>query len=160
MRSPCSHHVDFSLQIYMANEHVLMTQKTFPISMTVANGTGIEKGTLLKLTDPNTAIATSAAQDPVCGIAYTEKIANDGNTQISVLSGPGDELKASASGSITVGDPLVVAAGNAGFNFLQSAVGMLGDLSGSRILGYSKETAVASDTFKYVLNITSVPGGV
>ena len=143
----------------MANEHVMMTQKTAPISMTCAAGTGIEKGTLLKMTDPNTAIATSAARDYVCGVAYTEYLANSGGV-VAVLTGPGDELKASASGSITAGDPLIVAAGGGGFNFLQSGVTLLGELSGSAIVGYSKETATATQTFKYVLNITSVPGGV
>src|SRR3990167_969324 len=134
----------------MADEHTLVTQKTFPVSMTVANGTGIEKGTLLKMTDPNTAIASSAANDVIAGIAYTEKIANDGNTQIAVLMGPGDELRATASGSVSVCDPLVSAipAGN----LLASAINTSG-ISGSSIVGYSKETATAGQTFKYVLNI-------
>ena len=153
MRSPCSHHVDFSLQIYMANEHVLMTQKTFPISVTVANGTGIEKGTVLKLADPNTASASNAALDIIAGIAYTEKIANDGNTQISVLSGPGDELKAIASGSITVGDVLVTAISlDSPSNMLASGAGNTA-VSGSIVIGISKETATAGQSFKYTLQI-------
>jgi len=131
----------------MANEHVLMLQKTFPISMTCANGTGIEKGSVLALADPNTAALSIAADDPVAGIAYTEKIANDGNTQIAVLTGPGDELKGIASGSISIGNPLVTAVGPTN-NYLSA-----GAISGSSTIGYSKENASAGETFKYILSI-------
>ena len=139
----------------MANEHVLMTQKTFPVSMTCANATGIEKGTVLKVADPNTVSASAAANDHVAGIAYTEKIASDGNTLIAVLSGPGDELQAVASGSIGLGDPLVTAVA-ADANRLASAVGLTTTaLSGSRIIGRSLEAATVGQTFKYVLDIQS-----
>lgn len=49
---------------------------------TVANATGIPIGTILKLTDPNTAIASSADNDPFAGIAWEEKTASDGITEI------------------------------------------------------------------------------
>ena len=142
----------------MANEHLLMTQKTFPVSMTCSNTTGIEKGSVLKLSDPDTVAASTAANDIVGGIAYSEKIANDGNTKIAVLTGPGDELRGIASGSISVGDPLVTAVGPAA-NYLASGRALTASaLSGSRIIGYSKETATAGETFKYVLNISSIQG--
>ena len=139
----------------MVNEHVLMTQKTFPISMTVDNAAAIEKGTVLVGSDPNTAAANAhdAEEELVCGVSYTEKIANDGNTQIAVLSGPGDELRGIASGSILYGDPLVTAKA-ATANYLASISGSRG-ISGSRVIGYSKERAEAGNTFKYVLNIES-----
>jgi len=133
----------------MANEHVLMLQKTFPTSMTCADGTGIEKGTVLKMTDPNTVAANDTAEDVVGGIAYTEKIADDGNTQIAVLAGPGDELKAYASGAIAIGDTL--SSCDAAFpNYLQAATA---GLSGSHTIGISKEAAAAGETFRYTLNI-------
>ena len=66
----------------MAGEHTLVTELEPPVSFTCADGTGIEKGTLLKLTDPMTAIATSGAGDAIAGVAAAEKIANDGNTKI------------------------------------------------------------------------------
>lgn len=138
----------------MANEHTLMTQKTFPISMTVAVGTGIEKGAVLKQTDPNTAALADGTNDVVAGILYTEKIANDGNITAAVLTGPGDELRAIASGSITQGDPLGTVATFP--NYLRSLKGVE-DLSGTVILGFSKETATAGETFKYVLQITPHP---
>jgi len=141
----------------MANEHVLMLQKTFPVSITVANATGIEKGAVLKIADPNTASASNAANDHVAGVAYTEKIANDGNTQIAVLSGPGDELQAVASGSIGLGDPLVTAiSATSPSNMLASAVELtVLQLSGSRVIGRSTEAATAGQTFRYILDIQS-----
>lgn len=142
----------------MANEHTILMQKTLPVSMTVANGTGIEKGALLKMTDPNTAIIHSALNNIICGVAYTEKIANDGMTQIAVLSGPGDELKATASGSITVGDPLMAAHGDF-VNRLYSVKNLSNiETSGGTIVGYSKETASTGETFKYVLDMSAGPG--
>src|SRR3990167_8369150 len=141
----------------MANEHLLLTQKTFPISMTCAVGTGIEKGSVLKLSDENTVAASTAANDLVAGVAYAEKIANNGMVQIAVLAGPGDELRAIASGSVGIGDTLVTAVGPTS-NYLASAVGLTTtQLSGSRIIGFSKATATVGQTFRYVLNITPFP---
>ena len=141
----------------MANEHALLTQKTFPISMTVANATGIEKGTLLAFSGggSNTAAACFATDARLAGILYTEKVANDGNTQAAVLTGPGDELKAFASGAISFGDPVgsFWTAGATQFpNYLRTLSGAL-SLSGAVILGYSKENVTNGQSFKYVLNI-------
>lgn len=133
-----------------------MTQKTIPVSKTCANGTGIEKGTVLKIADLNTVSAAVAANDNIGGIAYTEKIANDGNTQIAVLTGPGDELKGTASGAITVGDPLVTAVPA---NYLASGR-YLANVSGAVVIGIAAETAAAGETFKYVLNIQTGHGAI
>ena len=134
----------------MANEHVLMTQKTYPISMTCANGTGIEKGALLSLADLDTAATSTTTAEALAGVAYTEKVASDGNTSIAVLSGPGDELKAYASGSIAVGDPLMAANTTSFPNYLMAATP---GLSGSHTIGIAKETAADGETFKYVLQM-------
>ena len=48
----------------------------------VAEATTIPKGTILKLTTPNTAIATGADNDPIAGIAWMEKVGGDGSTEI------------------------------------------------------------------------------
>jgi hypothetical protein len=133
----------------MANEHTLIIQTTIPKSFTVADGVAITKGTVLKLTDPNTASASAAANDTVAGIAYTDKIASNGITQLAVVTGPGDEFRAIASGSITVGDALVTAIGPTS-NYLASA-GL--NVSGSAIIGTSRESATVGETFRYVLNI-------
>lgn len=145
----------------MAFEHVLMTQKTFPVSMTVADGTAVEKGTVLVMTDPNTTTKSAVDNEVIGGIAYTEKVANNGNTQIAVLTGPGDELRAYASGTIAIGDPLVTSGDTAAthLNYLSSGIALdAGDLSGSRVIGYAKETCTNGQTFKYTLNIQALLG--
>lgn len=135
----------------MTNEAVLLVQKTFPENMTCANATGISKGTILKLADPNTASASTGTYDIVAGIAYTQKVASDGNTQIAVLTGPGDIVKLVASGSIAVGDPVGTAApGNQVISIANVPA-----LSGSKRLGYARETATDGETLKVVLNIGS-----
>lgn len=138
----------------MTYEHTLWTQKTLPISMTCADGTGIEKGTLLILNDADTVIqATGATGEAVAGIAYTEKIASNGDTEIAVLSGPGDEMKATVSGSVTAGDSLVSAGNNQVVSTAEFSATPAAATSGSVILGYSKETATDGQTIKYVLQI-------
>ena len=69
----------------MANEVAkLIFETEVPIMMTCAEATGIPKGTILKLTDPFTVIATAADNDPFGGIAAEEKIGGDGKTKIAV----------------------------------------------------------------------------
>ena len=92
----------------MANEATLMWETEVPIPFTVADGTGIEKGTLLKLTDPMTAIAHSGDEDPICGIAAEEKIANDGRTKIGVYMG--GIFKMTTSAAVTIGQSVAASA--------------------------------------------------
>ena len=68
----------------MAFEWTLVTELEPAVSFVVADGTGIEKGTLLKLTDNMTAIITDGAGNMIAGIAAEEKISGDGKTEIGV----------------------------------------------------------------------------
>lgn len=68
---------------YMAT-WTLYIETEAPIAMTCADGTGIEKGTLLKLSDPFTVAASDGDTDVIAGVAAEEKIANDGKTKIAV----------------------------------------------------------------------------
>ena len=52
----------------MANEAVLMFETHPAIPFTVADGAGIEKGTLLKMSDSMTVAATSADNDIFAGV--------------------------------------------------------------------------------------------
>lgn len=74
-----------------------------PVSFTVADGTGIEKGTVLTLTDPRTAIAATGAGAVVAGIAAAEKVASDGQTRLAVYTNGIFDLKVKAGGSATLG---------------------------------------------------------
>lgn len=127
----------------MADEHVLVYETHLAIPMTCADGATIEKGTLLKMSDPYTVAAAAALNDIVGGVAKTEKINGDGKTKISVYRG--SIFKAKASGSITVGDSLVVA-GPAANNLLQTA-----GVNAEQIVGISFETASDGETFLYEL---------
>jgi hypothetical protein len=86
----------------MANEAVLIHETELPIPMTCANGTGIERGALLKLSDPMTAAAITTSTDAVAGVCAVEKIASDGNTKVPVYRR--GVFKVTASGAITVGE--------------------------------------------------------
>jgi len=70
---------------------------------TVADGTGIAKGTLLKLSTPNTASAASADNDVVGGIAMFEKVASDGSTEITAALDGVWGITTSAA-AITIGE--------------------------------------------------------
>lgn len=127
----------------MANEAVLIYETHLPIPMTVANATGIEKGTVLKLADPLTASAQTALNDIVAGICATEKIASDGLTKTAVYRG--GIFKMTASGSITVGDPVVTATAN---KVVTSAV------NEENVLGIALETATDGETLLVELRPT------
>jgi|TARA_Y100000310_G_scaffold172751_1_gene172877 hypothetical protein len=58
----------------MAGEATVKVETHMPISLTVANGTGIERGALLKLADPATVsgVTTGTVDQVVGGIAAEE----------------------------------------------------------------------------------------
>lgn len=130
----------------MANEAILRNRRTDPHQFTVADGTGIEKGSVLKVTDPRTAAASDGLNDAVAGIAAREKVASDGRTQLAVFTpGSGNIFDMTASGSVTIGDPVI----SVGVNNLVEA----GDASdkGLEILGYSLETASNAEVFQVLV---------
>jgi hypothetical protein len=130
----------------MAGEATLFVKYRDPINFTVADGTGIEKGTFLTMTDPMTAIAVSAANQTFAGIASAEKIASNGNTKLGVFRN--GIFKVLLSGSCVVGDPLGVALP---LNCVASVVAT-GNLSGSRIIGTALETGATGETILMELN--------
>lgn len=85
----------------------LLGDKGDPVRYTVADGTGIEKGQLLKISDPRTAAATSADNDPFAGIAASEKVANDGQTSLACYTHGIFDINAAAG--ITAGERVSVA---------------------------------------------------
>jgi len=129
----------------MANEAVLVMELMPPIMFTCADGTGIEKGTLLKLSDPMTVAATSADNDIFAGVAAEEKIANDGNTKIAVYRAGVFKMTDSGSG-ITVGTDVVVKGANTVVTYTT-----LDDEKGYRV-GQALETCTASETLLVWVN--------
>ena len=127
----------------MANEHVLMIETELPIPFTVADGTGIEKGAMLTLSDPMTAASTGANADAIpAGIAAEEKIASDGKVTMAVYRG--GIFRGLAGEAITVGDPLT---SHSVANEL-----IVADVNDEQIWGTALETAADTDTFLYELN--------
>ena len=133
----------------MADEAVLMIETAPPIPFTVSDSTGIEKGAILKMTDPMTAIISSGTDDVIAGIAAEEKIASDGRTSIGVYRA--GIFRVLAGGSITVGDQLK---SNAGTKANEVLTATNATLSG-KSLGIALETAADTNTFLMDL----MPGG-
>lgn len=96
----------------MANEAVIieLIEGGVPVRYSCADGTGIPKGTLGKITDPRTFVATSADNDPFAGIASSEKVASDGSTYIDAYTHGIFDLRASAG--ITAGERVSISGAN------------------------------------------------
>lgn len=124
----------------MANEAVLMWELSPPIPFTCDNATGIEKGTILQLTDPMTVSASSADNQTSIGVAAEEKIASDGKTKIAVYVDGVFRMKDSGSG-VTAGDLLKIAGAN-----LVATADDAGAQGPNEIVGKALETAAGSET--------------
>jgi predicted RecA/RadA family phage recombinase len=125
----------------MANEAViieLLGNMGDPIRYTVDNATAVVKGTIMKITDPRTAAATTAADEPIAGIAVSEKVANDGSTTLAVYTNGIFDLKDANAGGCTVGARVAIA----GANTIDDADA--NDLLQNSTIGYSLETAAGA----------------
>ena len=130
----------------MVNEAILRDRLENALDFTVADGAGIERGAVLKLTDPRTAIIATAAADRIAGIAAREKIISDGRTQLAVYRrGIFDMV---ASGAIAVGEA-VQAAGSPSNTVMKAAV----TSSGACIIGHALETAADAEVVQIFVNV-------
>lgn len=131
----------------MANEAIiveLLGNQGNPMEFKVADGTGIEKGTILKLTDPRTAIASSGSGDAFAGIAAMEKVANDGSTKISAYKYGVFELKDSGTG-ITAGELV----STDGANLIKTATEA--EVAAGGAIGKALETAAANEVIEVMV---------
>lgn len=127
----------------MASECVLVLETEVAVQFTVADGVGIEKGAILKMTDPMTASLADGDGDIIAGIAKNEKIANDGRTKLAVYRG--GHFRGLAGTGITVGDNIDTHASTGATNELATAPGA------GQIVGVSLETASDTHTFLFEL---------
>ncbi len=113
---------------------------------TVSNTVTIPKYTILALTSPNTAAASSADNEPCAGIAMMEKLANDGSTEITAALDGVWGLKCSAAG-ITVGNQVGINGANEikVYSTLDDEVGL--------VMGRALETVAAAVVMKVRLCI-------
>ena len=131
----------------MANEWVLIEKLSEPIDFTVADGAGIEKGTLMALSSPRTAVANTVSGAVLVGILAREKIANDGRTRSAVfLRGV---FKMRASGAVVLGQ--AVQGGGLPGNLVTSPP--TSGVKGSRILGIALETIADNAEGHILVNI-------
>lgn len=130
----------------MALETTLIYETELPIPFTCADGTGIEKGSILQLNDPMTVVITDGDTDPVAGIAAEEKIANDGKTTIGVYRRGIFKGFAGAAGT-TAGAAIITDTGTGAANELVNA-----DINSENIVGRALETATDTQSFLFELN--------
>ncbi len=115
--------------------------------MTVSESVGIEKGSMMTLSDPFTVAATGANADAICGgILKSEKIASDGEVRAPVYRG--GIFRGLAGENITVGDPLT---SHSVANEL-----IVADINDENVWGIALETATDTDTFLYELRPTTM----
>jgi hypothetical protein len=132
----------------MAQECTLIIETELPIPFTVADGTGIEKGAILKLTDPMTAVLADGDGDYVAGIAAEEKIANNGVTKLAVYRRGIFKGTAGAT-AVTAGKALMTYNGTGDDNDIVDATNAG---VASKTLGIALETAANNETFLFELN--------
>jgi hypothetical protein len=138
----------------MANEATLVFETGRAIPFTVADGNAITKGSICKLTDPFTASITSAANDLIAGIANGDKIASDGVTTLGMYRE--GIFRMYASGSISVGDPVVT---TTPANYVKTALGVSGvSLSGSKIIGKALQTVTTGQQLLVDVHIETSTG--
>jgi hypothetical protein len=96
----------------MANEAVIIElfNGGRPIRYTCAEAITIEKGTLMRLTDPRTVIAHSGVRQPIAGIAAAEKKGSDGSTTIAVYTDGIFDITTSAAGATNIGFMVAISA--------------------------------------------------
>ena len=130
----------------MALEATLVYELEPAIPFTCANGTTIEKGSILEISDPATVAVTNGDTDPVIGIAAEEKIANDGKTKIAVYIRGIFKAYAGAAG-VTVGMAVITDTATGAANEL-----VVADVNSEAIVGMALETATDTQSFLLYLN--------
>ena len=141
----------------MANEAVIVEllgqPKGEPIRFTVANATGIEKGTLMSGAEPRTAVATAGQLDGFVGIAATEKVASDGQTTLGLWTKGIFDLKTVTTvgpeGAIGFGDAVVMS----GANIIRKATTNETSGAATFVVGRALETASAGETITVAVGI-------
>ena len=126
----------------MADEAVCIETPTKFARYTIADGTAIPFGTMLKLTDPNTAIEHSGDGDAFAGICWVAKTASDGIVEVvAALDGVWDLTDGGAT--FSVGE-LLALDGTA--NEVRLAVEA--DMITGSIVGKALETAAANEVVR------------
>lgn len=132
----------------MALEWTIDTELEPAVSFTVADNAGIEKGSLMELSDPMTVTVNNGNIDGIIGVAAEEKVANDGKTKIGVYMR--GIFICTAGASITVQDLLM---NNAAAGAVNEVIPATAAADGAQIFAIALETAADTDTLKVLLNV-------
>jgi len=127
----------------MADECTLIQEHSPPSSF-IAATTAIEKGAVMTMTSPMTAVLTTTDTAIVAGIAQSEKIAGD-----LAVSTYRDGLFTGVAGvaGVTVGLPIITDASTSSTNRLVNADG-----NSAQLLGICLETAASGVRFAFELS--------
>ena len=122
----------------MANEAVCIETPTIFARRVIAAGAVLPFGTIMKLTDPNTAEASGATNDPFGGIVWERaSTATSTHTEITVAMNGVWDLKATAA-TINIGIPVAIG----GANLIRAAITadtVLGDICGQAEEAFSND---------------------
>lgn len=129
----------------MAQECTLIEEWGIPTSYTCADGTTIEKGAILKMTDDATVALADGDGDPVAGIAAAEKIASNGQTKIAVHT-TGKFIGTAGATAVTAGQGIMTYNGTGDDNDI--VVCAAGE---DNVMGYALETVANNETFQFIL---------
>lgn len=129
----------------MADETELVYETGSPIPFTVADGTGIEKGAVLLLSDPMTAATTTGDTDECAGIAAQEKIASDGRVKLAVYR-EGIFRGIAGVAGVVVGMAVITDTSTSSANRL-----VIADTNSEDIVGTALETAASGESFLFEL---------
>jgi len=130
----------------MADECTLILE-TEPAISFIAATTAIEKGAVMTMTSPLTAVLTTTDTAIVAGIAQSEKIAGD----LAVATYRGGFFTGVAGvAGVTVGEAIITDASTSSTNRLVKA-----DATSVNLLGMCLETAASGVRFAFELNPTT-----
>lgn len=131
----------------MTNEAVLVQQlEDRLLEVTVADGTAITKGCVLKLSDPNIGAASSADGDIFLGIATGDKVANDGQVRMAVWRHGVFDMKCQSGTGVTCGDVVKIS----GANTIFVADDDIAE-HGSQAFGIALQTGAANEVIEVLI---------
>ncbi len=121
----------------MSNEAVLKVETHIPVNFTCSTLATIEKGAIVKMTNPMTASLSASANQIVAGIVQSEKLAAE-TSQNSVAVYRGGIFRVTCSGTCNIGKGVVTAISA---NHVQEATA-----NQENILGIMLETGTEGQT--------------
>jgi len=131
----------------MANEAVLKIKLGEPWDWIVENVTGVEKGTVMKMSGVGIAAIASGVGDVFAGITRREKIALDGRTRLSLFRRGVFDMKACPV------DPVGISQGdwvkNSGTNLI--TVASEADVISGKGIGIAREDIAADGTGEIIV---------